>query len=335
VGSSPAKTATMQALVLGDRGVRFRTDVPVPELEPGWARIRVRMAGICATDLALVAGYKGGYRGILGHEFVGQVEDAPEHPEWVGRRVVGEINIGCGGCERCRRGLAKHCRRRRVLGIWGHPGAFATYLALPVANLHPVPPHLPDAHAVFVEPLAAALQILEQVSVRPDTRAYVLGDGRLGLLVAQVLAQTGCDLLVLGRNPDKLAILDARGIATVSVAGEVPEELLAAPADVVVEVTGSPAGFQVARSLVRPGGTLVLKSTFPGGIDAFDVSGLVVDEVTVVGSRCGPFPPALRLLARQAIQVEPLIQRVYPLEEGVTALEDAARKGVLKVLLRV
>ncbi len=215
MATRPVKTATMPALVLDHRGVQFRTDVPVPELEPGWARIRVRMAGICATDLALVAGYKGGYRGVLGHEFVGQVEDAPEHPEWVGRRVVGEINIGCGQCDRCRRGLAKHCRRRRVLGIWGHPGAFAMYLTLPVANLHPVPQELPDAHAVFVEPLAAALQILEQVPVRPDTRAYVLGDGRLGLLVAQVLARTGCDLTVLGRNPDKLAILDTLGIPTV------------------------------------------------------------------------------------------------------------------------
>lgn len=329
-------TATMQALVLTDAGPQIRTDYPVPEPEPGWARVRVRMAGICATDLELMRGYKGGYRGVLGHEFVGQVEAAPGHPEWEGRRVVGEINVGCGECSLCRRGLAKHCRGRRVLGILGLDGAFAEYLTLPVANLHPLPEGLADEHAVFTEPLAAALQILEQVHVGPDSRVYVLGDGRLGLLVAQALARTGCDLTALGRNPAKLAILDELGISTVQVDHPaVVEELARHPGDVVVEVTGSPAGFHLARRLVRPAGTLVLKSTFARPLPEVDSSSLVVDEVTVVGSRCGPFGPALRLLSQGAIRVTPLIHAVYPLAEGVAALEHAARKGTIKVLLRM
>lgn len=328
--------ATMRALHLADSGLVFQADCPTPQPASGEALIRVRLVGICATDLELLAGYKGGYRGILGHEFVGEVVDAPAHPTWVGRRVVGEINVGCGTCDLCQHGLGKHCRQRSSLGIIRRNGALADYLTLPVANLLAVPNTLPDERAVFAEPLAAALQLLEQIPLHPSQRVYVLGDGRLGLLVAQVLARTGADLTAIGRNPNKLAILQACGIRTAfSEDADTCAVLAEHPADLVVEVTGSPAGFALARQWVRPGGTLALKSTFAGGLADFDVSSLVVDEITLVGSRCGPFAPALRLLEADAIAVEPLIHARYPLEEGVEALHHAGCKGVLKVLVDV
>ncbi|MCB0061828.1 MAG: alcohol dehydrogenase catalytic domain-containing protein [Caldilineaceae bacterium] len=327
----------MYALLLTDSGPTIVNDYPVPVPTRGEARIHVHVAGICATDLQLVAGYKGGYRGVLGHEFVGVVDAAPEHEEWVGKRVVGELNIVCGDCDLCRRGLGKHCRRRQSLGIIGRDGAFAEYLALPVANLHELPPlaDLPDEIAVFVEPTAAALQIREQLDIQPNQRIYVLGSGRLGLLVAQVLALTGCDLTVIGRTAEKLRLLQAMGLPlqTVCTATQSIEPLLARMADVVVDVTGTPQGFALARRLVRPGGTLVLKSTFAGTLAEFDVSSLVVDEITLVGSRCGPFAPAIRLLQSGLVQVEPLIHARYPLTEAVTALHHAQRAGVLKVLI--
>lgn len=324
----------MRALRLTDDGPLLDTNYPTPQPAPGEALIRVRLAGICATDLQLLAGYKSGYRGVLGHEFVGEVADAPGHSQWLGRRVAGELNIGCGDCELCRLGLGKHCRQRESLGIIRRDGAFADFLTLPITNLHPLPPDLPDEDAVFVEPLAAALQTLEQCHVRPDMRVYVLGDGRLGLLVAQVLARTGCDLTALGRTPAKLEILARRGIP-VARTDDPPTlaRLLERSADLVMEVTGSPDGFALARRLVRPGGVLALKSTFAGNLPAFDISSLVVDEITLVGSRCGPFPPAIRLLAEGAVDVASLVHARYPLEEGIAALEHAARRGVLKVLI--
>ncbi|RIK52435.1 MAG: alcohol dehydrogenase [Chloroflexi bacterium] len=325
----------MRALALTDSGPRLISGYAWPTPQPGEARLRVRLAGICATDLALVAGYKGGYRGVLGHEFVADVEAAPGHDEWVGKRVVGEINIGCGECSLCRRGLHKHCRRRASVGILRHDGALADALLLPVANLHEVPPTVPDEAAVFTEPLAAALEILEQVQVRPDLRVVVVGDGRLGQLIAQVLALTGCDLTVLGRHPGKLRLLAEAKAGTPRLSTpEVLDELAAAPADLVVEATGAAGGFATARRLVRPAGTLVLKSTFAGGLPDFDVSGLVVDEITLVGSRCGPFGPALRLLESGRVRVEPLIQARFPLDEAEAALAFAATKGVLKVVVQ-
>lgn len=323
----------MNALLLTDNGPQLCTDYPQPTPHAGEALIRVRVAGICSTDLELARGYKGGYRGVLGHEFVGDVVAAPDAPEWVGRRVVGEINIGCGRCPLCARGLGKHCRGRESLGIIRRDGAFAEYLTLPVANLHPVPDAVRDDQAVFTEPLAAALEILEQVHIGPDSRVYLLGDGRLGLLIAQVLATTACGLTAIGRNPDKLAILRERGISTALLDDSLSQQLSDDPADVVVEATGSAAGFALARRLVRPAGTLVLKSTFAGGLPDFDISSLVVDEITLVGSRCGPFAPALRLLARNAIATDPLIHARYPLSQAVEALDHAARKGVVKVLV--
>jgi len=323
----------MNALVLTDDGPQLRTDWSAPAVSAGEALIRVRLAGVCSTDLELVAGYKGGYRGVLGHEFVGDVVEAQGAAEWVGRRVVGEINVGCGACALCARGLGQHCRQRTSLGIIGRDGAFAEYLTLPVANLHEVPGHIADEEAVFTEPLAAALQILQQIHIEPDSRVVLLGAGRLGLLIAQVLAQTQCALTVLGRNPDKLAILDALHIPTQRATSATLDALAARPADVVVEATGSPAGFATARQLVRPGGTLALKSTFAAGLPDFDISALVVDEITLVGSRCGPFAPALRMLARHAVTVAPLIHARYALRDAVKALHHARRPGVVKVLI--
>lgn len=326
----------MRALQLTEQGPHLATDYPVPAPHPGEALIQVRLAGICATDLQLLAGYKGGYRGILGHEFVGEVVAAPGNEAWLGRRVVGEINIGCGACELCQRGLGKHCRQRQSLGIIQRDGAFADYVTLPLANLHVVPPGLTDEQAVFTEPLAAALQIQQQVTITPASRIYIVGDGRLSMLVAQSLALTGCALTVIGRTPEKLALL-ATFCKTVQTVLNEPAALATLqehPAEIVVDATGSPQGFVQASHLVRPGGTLILKSTFAGPLTDFDISHLVVDEITLVGSRCGPFAPALRLLHSGLVQVTPMIHACYSLDQAVAALAHAGRKGVLKVLIK-
>jgi threonine dehydrogenase-like Zn-dependent dehydrogenase len=273
-----------------------------------------------------VRGYAG-FSGVLGHEFVGTIEEAPD-PELFGRRVVGEINIACGKCRACLAGRPSHCSERVALGIRGRDGALAEYLCLPVTNLHPVPEAISDRMAVFVEPLAAACQIVEQIHVRPTDRVVVLGDGKLGLLIGQVLALTGCDLTIVGRHQDKLAILAERGIPT-----RVDTDDLNASADLVVECTGQAEGFHAARHLLRPGATLVLKSTYHGSVDT-DLSSLVVDEIRVAGSRCGPFPAALRLLALGLVDVEPLIDAVYPIHEAQSAFDHASRRGALKVLVR-
>jgi threonine dehydrogenase-like Zn-dependent dehydrogenase len=315
----------MKALVF-DGQLRLVTDRPEPAPPPGEARIRTILAGICNTDLEVVRGYAG-FHGVLGHEFVGVVDWA-EDRSWIGRRVVGEINAGCGGCEMCRTSQPEHCANRTALGIRGRDGALAEFFALPVANLHPVPAEVSDRAAVFVEPLAAACQLLERVHVGPTDRAVVVGDGKLGLLVAQVLALTGCNLTVLGRHEEKLAVLARRGIET-----QLSDEGLQG-ADLVVECTGHPTGFHAAQRLVRPRGTLALKSTYHGPVEA-DLSRLVVDEIRVVGSRCGPFGAALRLLAQDLVNVEPLIHAEMHLDEALAAFELAVRPGILKVLVRV
>jgi threonine dehydrogenase-like Zn-dependent dehydrogenase len=289
-------------------------------------RIRTTLAGICNTDLEIVRGYAG-FRGILGHEFVGVVDWA-EDPTLMGRRVVGEINASCGGCATCRAGRPTHCRQRSTLGIRGRDGVLAELFWLPAGNLHLVPEHLSDEAAVFAEPLAAACEILEQVQIRPTDQVIVLGDGKLGLLVAQVLALTGCHLVAVGRHREKLAILEARGIPT-RIAQPGDEDA----ADVVVECTGRAEGFEQANHLVRPRGTCVLKSTYHGLVEA-DLSRLVVNEVTLVGSRCGPFPPALRLLSRDLVDVESLIEAEYPLDDALAAFDHAGKRGALKVLVR-
>jgi threonine dehydrogenase-like Zn-dependent dehydrogenase len=315
----------MNALWLEDRRLRVRDDLPVPEPPPGEARIRVTVAGLCHTDLELARGYYP-YAGVLGHEFVGIVERAPSDPTWEGRRVVGEINATCGACPTCLAGRSSHCERRTVLGIVDRDGAFAEYLALPTANLHVVPDAVPDDVAVFTEPVAAAFQILAQVAIERTTRVVVFGDGKLGQVIAQVLATTGCALTVVGRHPRKLAHLTARGIAT-QVDPPAPRS-----ADVVVDCTGRREGLQSALAALRPRGTLVLKSTFAGDT-SLNLSAIVVDEITIVGSRCGPFAPALAALASGAVVVAPLIEARVPLAEAVEAMARAGSPGTLKVLL--
>jgi len=316
----------MRGLWLEDKAIRLRDDLPIPAPPAGEALVRVTVAGICNTDLELVRGYYP-FSGVPGHEFVGRVEAAPGAEEWQGRRVVGEINASCGGCAACAAGRRTHCERRTVLGIVNRGGAFAEYLTLPVANLHEVPDGVPDDEAVFTEPLAAALEIQEQVRVGPRDTVVVVGDGKLGNLVAQSLALTGCALTVIGRHPAKLGLLSERGIATGP-----PQSVQPGRADVAVECTGNPEGFELARTAVRPRGTIVLKSTYAGKA-SLDISRIVVDEVTLVGSRCGPFAPALRLLAERRVAVRPLVQGRFPLADGVAAFAEAARPGVLKVLV--
>ena len=318
----------MRGLWLEAQTLRLRDDLPRPAPAAGEARVRVLVAGICNTDLELVRGYYP-FTGIPGHEFVGRVETAAGAEPWVGRRVVGEINASCGTCAACRAGRPTHCERRTVLGIRGRDGAFAEGLTLPIKNLHEVPPGISDETAVFAEPLAAALEIQEQVAIGPRDRVVVIGDGKLGHLVAQTLALTGCALTVIGRHPAKLALLAARGITT-GLADDIPR----AQADVVVECTGNAEGLDLARAAVRPRGTIVLKSTYRGSASV-DISRIVVDEITLVGSRCGPFAPALALLADGRVDVRPLVHARFPLHEAVAAFAEAARPGVMKVLLEV
>jgi 2-desacetyl-2-hydroxyethyl bacteriochlorophyllide A dehydrogenase len=303
------------------------TELPIPS-RPGECLIRVRLAGICGTDLEILGGYAG-FRGVPGHEFVGIVERAPaDDARWVGRRVVGEINVGCGDCRFCREGVREHCERRTVAGIRGRDGAFAEYLTLPAANLHDVSDAIPDEGAVFAEPLAAACRVAAQLDLAGPRDVAVAGDGRLGLLVAQVLAHAGSRVTVVGRHPDKLAVARALGVETLdgSAAGRARSRF-----DVVVDATGRRSGLETALALVRPRGTVVLKSTFHGAVPLATWP-IVVDEVTIVGSRCGPFDTALELLASGAVNVTPLVTAVHPLDEWQQAF-DAARTG-LKVLIR-
>jgi len=295
----------MKAVVFDPQagGLRLDTDYAQPTPPPGEARIRTLLAGICNTDLEILRGYAQ-FEGVLGHEFVGRVVQAED----AGNEI--------------------HCPQRTTLGIHDRDGALAEFFCLPARNLHPIPENVPDETAVFTEPLAAACEILDQVHIRPTDRVVVLGDGKLGLLIAQVVALTGCDLMVVGRHQDKLDILARRGIVT-----QIGTHGLARKADLVVECTGRAEGFRTARELVRPRGWLVLKSTYHGRVET-DLSSLVVDEIQVVGSRCGPFPAALRLLAQGLVDVQSLIEAEYSLDEAVAAFEHAGHRGSLKVLVR-
>ena len=312
----------MRAVVLGPSGP---ASVEMPFMpRPGEATVRVRLAGVCATDLELVKGYMG-FSGVLGHEFVGEVEEGPA--EWRGKRVVADINAACGECEACRAGRGSHCPTRTVLGIVNRDGSFAERVSIPVENLHEVPGGVEDRAAVFVEPLAAACEILEQVQVRPSMRVRVLGTGRLGQLCARVLALTGADVGAIGRNPATLALLP-RGIRRVALVDAQAE----GGADIVVDCTGNPDGIGLATSLLRPRGTLVLKTTVHD-VGRIEPNRWVIDELTVVGSRCGPFEPALRLLASGAVDPRPLITARYALQDGMSAMRRAAEPGAVKVLI--
>jgi threonine dehydrogenase-like Zn-dependent dehydrogenase len=302
-------------------------DQPRPHRPAGFALIRLLCGGICNTDLELQRGYYG-FDGTPGHEFVGEVIEA-DSPAWVGRRVVGEINLACGACDWCRRGLGRHCPHRTVLGIVKHPGAFREFLTLPECNLHALPDALPTERAVFVEPLAAACEILDQVVLPCGAAVAVLGDGKLGLLIALVLNAYGHRVHQFGRHAGKLEIARRAGVATEIAGAALPEMAY----DWVVDATGSPEGLRQAVRMTRPRGTVILKSTMHGLVGV-DTAPVIVNEITLVGSRCGRFEPALDLLTRNLIPVEEMISEELPLADAPRAFERAAQKGALKVLLR-
>ena len=315
----------MRALWLENNKISL-PDIPQPR-SPNEALIKIRKAGICSTDLELVKGYYP-YTGILGHEFVGEVVEA-EDASWISERVVGEINVVCNECEQCLNERPTHCENRTVLGIINRDGTFAEFTNLPVANLHRVPASVPDEMAVFTEPLAAALEIQRQIQINPSDRVLLLGAGRLGQLIAQTLALTGCDLRVVARHKHQQDLLKARGIMTIS-----EEEIKPWRWDVVVEATGSPSGFALARRAIRPRGILVLKSTYQGEM-SINFSSVVVDEINIIGSRCGPFEPALHLMESKQVDPTVLIAAEFKLKDALKAFEHAAEPGVLKVLIDV
>jgi len=301
-------------------------DVARPRVPRGFALIHLLYGGVCNTDLELQRGYYG-FRGTPGHEFVGVVARAGER-RLVGKRVVGEINLACGNCAWCRRGLERHCPKRTVLGIVKHPGAFREYLTLPEKNLHVVPDEIPTEEAVFVEPLAAACEILDQVKIPKGAPVAILGDGKLGLLIAQVLHAHGAEVHQYGKHREKLRISEAAGVTV-----EMSKSLPTAAYDWVVDATGSPGGLQQAVGMTRPRGTVILKSTVHGLV-GIDTAPVIVNELTLVGSRCGRFEPALRLLRSGKVRVDSMISEVLPLNEASRAFDRAQQKGVLKVLLR-
>jgi threonine dehydrogenase-like Zn-dependent dehydrogenase len=315
----------MRAAVF-DQALSFRPRHPEPPAGEGDTLVRVRQAGICATDLEITRSYMG-FTGVLGHEFVGEVVQSPDK-DLVGQRVVGEINIVCGRCDLCLSGLSAHCRNRSVLGIQNHNGAFAGFLRLPAANLHVLPRGVEEDQAVFAEPLAAAFQVLKQIQLDQRQWVTVLGDGRLGLLVAQVLRNAGSPVRVIGKHPEKLALCEKWSIRSRPLDDIIPRH----DQDVVVDCTGSAAGFELAMQMVRPRGAIVLKSTAAAG-KALNLAPLVIDEIQVLGSRCGPFREALRALAEKSVDVTSLIFRRMKLEQAVEAFALAGRPGVLKVLL--
>jgi threonine dehydrogenase-like Zn-dependent dehydrogenase len=316
----------------------------LPKLRSGWALVRVQLAGICNTDVEILRGYHA-FRGTPGHEFVGEVADVHgvsprEKSKWVGRRVVGEINVSCSAygfrpeCAFCRRGLKTHCARRTVLGIVAHDGAFAEYLALPLENLHVVPDSVGVEQAVFVEPLAAACEILEQVNASRFRETAVLGDGKLAQLIARVLRTKVRHIVMYGKNQKKLALARHAGIVTKRVHGDADDlKRVKERFRLIVEATGSPSGFALAQQMTEPRGTLVLKSTFHGAVPV-ETWPIVVKELSVVGSRCGPFAKALALLRAGKVDPRPLITRTFPLADAQKAIRFAQQPGVMKVLLK-
>jgi threonine dehydrogenase-like Zn-dependent dehydrogenase len=316
---------------------------PLPKLLPGWALVRVRLAGICNTDVELLHGYYN-FRGVPGHEFVGTVEElrgvsAAEKKKWLGRRICGEINISCKSlgrrpvCDFCRRGLKTHCAHRTVLGIIGHPGAYAEYLTLPLENLHAVPDGIRDEQAVFVEPLAAACEILDQINVKKYREAAVLGDGKLAQLIARVLKTAVPRVVMYGKHGRKLALARHAGIQTKKVRGDTSDlKRIKENYSLVAEATGSPSGLAFAQHMTEPRGTLVLKSTFHGAAPV-ETWPIVVKEITVIGSRCGPFAKALALMRSGKIDPTPLITRSFPLSEAPVGIRFAQQPGVVKILL--
>lgn len=317
----------MKAVVF-DNGLKLDNNYPMPVPQKGEALIKVNTIGICNTDYEITLGYMG-YKGILGHEFTGVVEKA-ENKDLIGKRVVGEINCGCGQCDWCAQGLERHCFNRSTLGIWQREGCFAEYVCLPEKNLLVIPDNVTDEEAVFVEPLAAALEILEQVHIPPYKKVIVLGDGKLGLIIALALNAAGLDITLVGKHEEKLNIAKAQGVKT-----ELLNNLKIEKAyDFVVEATGSITGFETSLALTKPRGTLILKSTIAASKE-FNLAPIVIDEITVLGSLCGQFAPALRMLEQKRIDVKPLISDIYAIDDSIEAFERNKEKSSVKVLVKV
>ncbi len=314
----------MRALVF-EKNLNFRSDYPIPKPKHREALIRIAQAGICNTDLEITKGYMD-FQGVPGHEFVGIVEKCEERA-WEGKRVAGEINIGCGACPFCMKGMENHCPNRSVLGILKKDGAFSEYITLPSGNLHLIPDSISNEEAIFVEPLAAAFEIIQQVKLTEDDKVCVFGDGKLGLLVGQVLSLTGCDLTVIGRHKEKLSILDKRGIKT-SLKKDVKDSF-----DVVVDCSGSPSGLKDALRAAIPNGKIVLKTTLAQR-ESIDLNNVIINEISLIGSRCGPFAPAIKALQNKTVDVRPLISGSYAIEDGIAAFNKASQKGILKIILK-
>ncbi|TMC61779.1 MAG: zinc-binding dehydrogenase [Chloroflexota bacterium] len=332
----------MRALVYRNNTLTLEKNYPRPDLQPGEALIRVLLAGICNTDLEITRGYLA-FEGVLGHEFVGIVENVHEGPGasrpiyLIGKRVVGEINAACrrSDCLYCSQNMPTHCPDRTTLGILNRDGAFAEYLTLPVENLHIVPDNVSDEEAVFVEPLAANFEILEQVHLKPTDSVVILGDGKMGQLAAQVLPLSGCEVMMVGKHEEKLALAARHGVRTFVL--DDPQSFRLENrrrVDLLVECSGSAQGLELALRLVRSRGTIVLKSTVAAQ-STLHLAPIVIDEIRLQGSRCGPFAPALRALSQRRVDVLPLISARYSLDEGLDAFEQAGKKGMLKVLVQV
>jgi alcohol dehydrogenase len=333
----------MRALIF-DSELKYASLHSLPPRKSGEALIKVLLAGICRTDMEIIQGYQN-FKGILGHEFVGVVQDAA-HKNLIGKRVVGEINIGCHECIPCKRGMKEHCVRRKVIGIHGKDGCFADYVALPEDNLHVLPDEITNEKAIFVEPLAAAYNVLLGVPIKPTDSVLIIGDGKLGVLISQVIKLTGADLYCLGKHRKKLSIMEWMGIETrllcrvddssIIAANNqgVEEDISTRKFDVVIEACGSSGGLDMARRLVMPKGSLVLKSTLHGGA-LIDLTFAVLNEVKIVGSRCGPFEPAIRAIRRQLVEVRPLLSGRFPLEEWKNAFEQARNPDAYKVIFEI
>ncbi len=333
----------MRALYF-DRELKLLPVFPMPPKKTGEALIKVLLAGICGTDIEVINGYRN-FQGILGHEFVGIVQDANDQ-RLIGKRVVSEINIGCGECSLCRRGIKEHCKKRKVLGIEGHDGCFADYIAVPEANLHIIPDEIGNDKALFIEPLAAAFSIVTGTWIKPTDRVVVIGDGTIGILASQVIKMTGADICVIGKHKKKLSILEWMGIETYVFlgAGEkgihvrnnkgLEECFSGQPFDVVVECSGSPHGIDMARTLVAPRGTIVMKSTVKEGV-SLDLTFAVIHEVHVAGSRCGPFEPAIRALCKGLVEVRPLITGRFSFDDWKSALQTVKKPESLKVVFEI
>jgi threonine dehydrogenase-like Zn-dependent dehydrogenase len=317
----------MHAFVFKKQKLLYLTDYPLPRSRVHEALIKVTHAGICNTDLEIMKGYMG-FQGVLGHEFVGIVEKCRQK-DLIGKRVVGEINISCGTCLYCKRQLQNHCPGRSVLGILKRDGVFAEYVALPIKNIHVLPDSISDEEAVFVEPLSAAFEITCQTEIMPYHTVCVLGDGKLGLLVGQALSLTGCDIVVVGKHREKLSILRKRGIKT-----KLSSLFDTKGFDIVIDCTGSANGVHIALKIIKPRGRVIIKTT-TAKRTLIDLTPVVVNELNLIGSRCGPFPQAIRALEKRKIDVLPLISRVFTLQNGIKAFQHARKKGVLKTIIKV